>query len=131
VQWFWASWEMSAHGSWLFPEFIIFIIGPIGLYMAAAMLFPATDSGDSLDAHFLARRRPFFLILALIVASFSLSGWFVVKDPVRYQDFSRLIAIVLYGVLALTKHRGIHLVSALFILVSLFLFIYSFTLRVG
>jgi len=131
VQWFWASWELSTHGTWLFPEFIIFIIGPIGLYMAAAMLFPATDSDESLDVHFLSGRRPFFLILALILASFSLSGWFVVKDPLGYQDLSRLMAIILYGVLAVTKHRGIHLVSVLFFLGSLLLFIYFFTLRVG
>ena len=131
VQWFWASWELSTHGTWLFPEFIIFIIGPIGLYMAAAMLFPATDSDESLDVHFLSGRLPFFLILALVLASFSLSGWFVVKDPLGYQDLSRLIAIVLYGVLAVTKHRGIHMVSVLFFLGSLILFIYLFTLRVG
>ena len=131
VQWFWASWEMSTRGSWLFPEFIIFIIGPIGLYMAAAMLFPATDSDESLDVHFLAGRRPFFLILALILTSFSLSGWFVVKDPLGYQDLSRLIAIIMYGVLAVTKHRGIHLVSVLIFLGSLLSFIYFFTLRVG
>jgi hypothetical protein len=131
VQWFWASWEMSTHGTWLFPEFIIFIIGPIGLYMAAAMLFPATDSDESLDVHFLAGRKPFFVILILILVSFSLSGWFVVKDPLGYQDLSRLIAIVLYGVLAVTKHRGVHLVSVFFFLGSLLLFTYFFTLRVG
>jgi len=131
VQWFWASWELSTHGTWLFPEFLIFIFGPIGLYMAAAMLFPATDSGESLDIYFLERRKPFFLILALVIASFTLSGWFVVKDPLRYQDLSRLIAIALCGVLAVTKHRGIHLASVLSFLGSIFLFIYFFTLRVG
>ncbi len=131
VQWLWASWELHGRGAWLFPEFILFIIGPIGYFMAAAMLFPARDYGESLDGHLLERRRPFFLLLALTTASLSASGWLVVNDPVGYQDLSRLLVIALYGVLAVTRRRSFHWVSSLSILGALLWFTYYFTFRVG
>jgi len=131
VQWLWASWELHARGTWIFPELIVFIIGPIGYYMAAALLFPAKDSERSLDVHLLDRRRPFFLILVLTTASFSVSGWLVVNDPVRDQDISRLVAIVLYGILAVTGRKRVHWVIALGMLAALIWFTYSFTLGIG
>jgi hypothetical protein len=131
VQWLWASWEMLGRGAWLFPEFIVFIIGPIGLYMVAAMLFPAGDQDESLDTHLLDQRRPFFLLMALTTASYSVSGWFVVIDSVGYQDLSRLVVIVLYGFLAITRNRRIHLISSLAILAGQSWFTYFFTLQIG
>ena len=131
VQWLWASWELHARGTWLFPELILFIIGPIGFYMAAAMLFPAKDSSESLDVYLLKRRRPFFLILALTSASFSVSGWIVVNDPVRDQDIARLVGIALYGILAVTARKGFHWVIALGFLGGFLWFTYSFTLGIG
>jgi len=131
VQWLWASWELHGRGSWFFPEFILFIIGPIGYYMVAAMLFPARDSGESLDVHLLDRRRPFFLVMALTIASLSVSGWLVVNDPVRDQDIARLVVIALCGVLAVTRRKRVHWVSALSLLGALLWFTYSFTLRIG
>jgi hypothetical protein len=131
VQWLWASWEFHDRGAWLFPEFILFIIGPIGFFMAAAMLFPAGDSGESLDVHLLERRRPFFLLMALTTASFSASGWLVVNEPIGFQDLSRLIAIALYGVLSVTRRRGVHWVSSLSFLAALLWFTYYFTFQIG
>ena len=31
VQWLWGSWGYQERGDWVFPEFAIFLIGPIGL----------------------------------------------------------------------------------------------------
>lgn len=131
VQWLWASWELHGRSAWLFHEFIVFIIGPIGYYMAAAMLFPAKDSGESLDVHLSERRRAFFLIMALTTASLSVSGWLVVNDPMGDQDIVRLIAIALYGILAVTRRRGIHWVISLGLLGALLWFTYFFTFRIG
>lgn len=131
VQWLWASWELHGRGAWVFPEFIIFIIAPIGYYMAAAMLFPAADSSENLDLHLLERHRPFFVIMALTTVSLSVSGWLVVNDPIGEQDIARLIAIALYGILAVTRRRGIHWVISLGLLGALLWFTYYFTLRVG
>jgi len=131
VQWLWASWEVHDRGAWLFVDLILFIIGPIGYFMAAAMLFPAVDSGESLDVHLLNRRRPFFLLMALTTASFSAWDWFVGKEAVGYQDLFRLIAIGLYGVLAVTKHKGIQWLSSLGLVGAILWFARYFTLRVG
>lgn len=131
VQWLWASWELHGRGTWLFPEFIVFIIGPIGLYMVAAMLFPGDDSRQSMDLHLLERRRPFFLLLALTIASFSIAEWLVLSNQVGSQDISRLGVIVLYGILAVTGSRRFHLWSAVSLLGALLLFTFFFTLQVG
>jgi len=131
VQWLWASWELVDRSAWLFPEFIVFMIGPIGLYMAAAMLFPANAPKGNLDQYFLDRRRPFFLILILTIFSYSLSGWFVVNDPVGYQDLGRLIFISGLVALLIIKNRTVHLVGSVAWLGTLIVFISFFTLRVG
>jgi len=131
IQWLWASWEVHDRGPWLFPELILFIIGPIGYFMAAAVLFPSGESKESLDVHLLQRRRPFFLLMALTTASFSVSDWFVGNDASGYQDVSRLFAIGLYGILAFSGNRRIDWVVSLTVLGAVLLFTYHFTFRVG
>ena len=131
VQWLWAAWELQSRGTWAFPDFIVFILGPIGLFMVAAMLFPRGDHGDRLDVHLLERRRPFFLLLALTVASYTVSEWLVVSGRIGGQDLSRLVVIALLGVLAVTERKWVHVATVLFLLGSLLWFTYSFTPRVG
>jgi hypothetical protein len=131
VQWLWASWELQGRGTWVFPEFIIFILGPIGLYMVAAMLFPRSDPGDRLDRHLMERRRPFFIIFALTVASYSVSEWLVVSGRIGNQDLARLIVIALLGVLAVTGRKRVHLWGGITVLLGILWFTYFFTLQVG
>jgi hypothetical protein len=131
VQWLWATWELHDRGDWLFPEFILFMIGPIGLYMVAAILFPAVDTGESLDVHLQDRRGAFFVVLALTFASFSAADWLVANNPVGDQDIARGIGIVLCGILAKTRHKVVHWMTALFILGALVWFTSTFTLRIG
>ena len=131
VQWLWSSWALEDRGSWLFPEFLIFLIGPIGLYMAAAMLFPAENPGESLDLHLFERHRPFFLIMAVTLASLSGASVLVVAGSVTGADVSRFSGVAMYGVLAVTRHRGVHWVCALAALGAQLWFIYTFTFEVG
>jgi hypothetical protein len=131
VQWLWAGWELQARGTWAFPEFIVFILGPIGLYMVAAMLFPRDDISDRLDVHLMERRKPFFLLNALTIASYSVSEWIVVSGRIGDQDIARLVVIALLGVLAVSERKWVHLSSAVFLLGGLVWFTYSFSLRVG
>jgi len=131
VQWLWSSWALEGRDAWLFPEFFVFIIGPIGLYMAAALLFPATNSEESLDQHLWERQRPFFFIMALTLASFAVASWIVVAGPLRAVDVPRLMGIAWFGVLAVTRHRGFHWVAAIVTFGIQLWFIYTFTFEVG
>lgn len=131
VQWLWAGWELQTRGTWAFPDFIVFILGPIGLFMVAAMLFPRDDRGDRLDVFLMERRKAFFLLLALTIASYSVSEWLVVSGRFGDQDISRLVVIILFGILAATERKWVHYFGAAFLLVGLLWFTFSFTLQVG
>ena len=131
VQWLWAGWELEGREAWIFPDFILFILGPIGLFLVAAMLFPREDLGERLDVHLMKRRRPFFLLLALTIASYSVSEWLLISGGVGYQDLSRLVAVAMFGVLAVTERKWVHFSIAAFLLGGLLWFTYSFTLRVA
>lgn len=127
VQWLWASWELRGRGEWVFPEFMLFIVGPVGLYMAAAMLFPSASSTEPLDAHLIARRRPFFLLISLIYFSYSLSDWFVFDQGLGEQDISRLIGVSCFVILAVTDRRGVHWALSVALLALMLRFAFYYT----
>ena len=103
MQWLWASWEVRDRDLWLFQDFILFLSGPIGLYMAAAVLFPRADSLNTLDEHFLQRRLPFFSLLVLVNLSYVLSDRLVVEGRFTSQDVVRAIGIGLFTWLAVRR----------------------------
>jgi len=53
----WGIWGLRDREEWIYPEFVLFIFGPVGLYMAAAILagvgsrlhvmFTLTNTGSS------------------------------------------------------------------------------------
>jgi hypothetical protein len=132
VQMAWGLWALRVRETWLYPEFLLMLLGPILLYMAAAVLFPSVRSSDEgLDDYLIRRRRPFFLLMAAYVVFSALySGFLLNSDLKLIPVVFRVTAFALFIVLAIIGNRRAHLFLGLAIFVSQLLFTYLFTFMV-
>lgn len=131
VQWMWAQWALHEMSEWTFPVFGLGLMEPIGLYMGAAILFPAESSPKPLDEHLLAHRRSFFPIAAGTLAVFLASDWVHGDEPGIGEIVPRVVGILFCGILATTGNRKFHWTAVTILLVLLAWYIYAFTFRVG
>ena len=74
VQLAWGLWGLRLREQWRYPEFLLLLLAPMLLYLAAAVLFPSAGSDENLDAHLMRRRQPFFLLMAAYVLVTALFG---------------------------------------------------------
>jgi hypothetical protein len=131
VQWLWSQWSNSERGEWAFPEFALLLLEPIGLYLVAALLFPAENSRTTLDEHILAHRRSIFPIAGATLALFLISNLIGPTVPTVGKVVPRVVGILGCGVLTVTGSRRIHWAILTLFLLMLPWYIYAFTFRVG
>jgi hypothetical protein len=128
----WAQWELRVRSEWTFPEFLLFALTPLVLFVASALLFPAQGAARQLDAHYFARNRPFFSVMVVLLLAASLEDWILAGESVGGgQDLFRALAAVLFVLAASTRTRWIHWCVGLAFLAELSLFILSFAFGVS
>jgi hypothetical protein len=116
VQLAWGLWGLRSREAWRYPEFLLLLLGPVVLYLTAAVLFPSASS-ERADLHLLRRRRSFFVLNIGYVTVTALYGWLLYDQgwPLG-PTLMRLAVIVVLGTLALTEKRAIHWTGGLLIL---------------
>lgn len=123
----WALWGLRIRTEWRYPEFVLLLLGPVTLYLAAAVLFPR-ESDDTLDHHLLRRRRPFFLLNVGYVLLTGLFSWFLYREGWQPgQTVMRLVVAAVLVTLALTGRRSIHWGIGLLIFASHLWWTYLFS----
>jgi len=132
VQTWWAMFELRTQARWTFLGFLVVLLHPIVLYLAAAVVLPDAggDATIDLEANYYAHARWLFgLLMALIVASlvrpvvlaggraldadfFTQSGFFVLAGAAvatrsrRFHEIASVtFAIVIVGYIALLFAR--------------------------
>jgi len=124
----WGLWLLRSMDEWRYPEFLLLLSGPILLYMAAAVLFPAAASSGDLDTHLMRRRRAFFLLMLSYVCFTALFEFFLLDNGLELVPTAfRLIAAALLAALAISDGRRLHWVLALAVLASQLWFTYAYT----
>lgn len=124
----WGLWLLRSMDEWRYPEFLLLLSGPIVLYMAAAVLFPADASSGDLDTHLMRRRRAFFLLMLAYVCFTALFEYFLLNNGLELASTAfRLLGASLLAVLAISERRRLHWVLALAVLASQLWFTYSYT----
>ena len=132
IQHLWAKWNLESKSDWTFSEFILFLLPSIVLFLVAALLFPAPEQQEDLDAYLLRRRRPIFGMLAALMFIFSVEAWVLFDDaPGGSQDIVRLIQFINLSVLMLTERRWVHGFIALLTFSIMLSFAFQFTPWVG
>jgi hypothetical protein len=132
VQLAWGLWGLRTKVEWQYPEFLLLLLAPVILYLTAAVIFPSTGSGESLDAHLMRRRRPLFLLLTCYVLVAGLFNWLLFDEELTLTSaMIRLPAVAMLVTLATTERRSVHFVLALVVLAMQLWFTYVFTFVVG
>lgn len=124
----WGLWLLRSLEEWRYPEFLLLLTGPIVLYMASAVLFPATVQSGNLDAHLMQRRRAFFLLMLAYVCFTALFEIFLLHGDLELvPTVLRLVGASLFAALAISRSRRLHWVLALAVLASQLWFTYAYT----
>jgi len=105
----WGLWLLRSMDEWRYPEFLLLLSGPLVLYMAAAVLFPAAASGADLDAHLMQRRRAFFSLMVAYVGFTALFESFLLDHGLELDPTAfRLVAASLLMALVISERRRLH-----------------------
>ena len=124
----WGLWLLRSTEQWRYPEFLLLTSGPILLYMAAAVLFPASAAGGDLDAHLMQRRRAFFLLMVAYVCFTALFEVFLLDNALDLVPaLFRVTGALLLATLAISHRRWLHWTLALMVLASQLWFTYAYT----
>lgn len=126
VQIFWAEWQLQFRSDWSLIQLLIFLMPPLLLFLAASLLCPRTAESTHLDAFFLERHKPFFLVLIAFLVSASVETWFLLGRP-GTSDVVRAGLLIMCITLALNSNRQLHLWGALIWIGTLIGFAVSFT----
>ena len=132
VQLAWGLWGLRSKAEWQYPEFLLLLLAPVLLYLAAAVIFPNVEVDEGLDSHLIRRRRPFFLLLTGYVIVAGLFSWLLFDEDLTLTSaVIRLPAVAILATLAITGRPRVHLVLALAVLALQLWFTYAFTFVVG
>lgn len=124
----WGLWLLRSMEEWSYPEFMLLLAGPILLYMASAVLFPAAASSGDLDAHLMQRRRAFFPLLLAYVCFTALFDVFLLDNGLEpLPTAARVLAASLFATLTISDRHRVHWVLALIVLAAQLCFTYAYT----
>ena len=127
LQQWWESWGLQSIEHWNFGSMLWMLAGPVGLYIAAHLLFPKAANNADLESHYFDNSRAFWLIAAAVVVVATLFRPISFGMPLL--DFDNLVSIVLFGssvLLALIKNRIFHKIVTPLLLIALLLDIFVF-----
>ena len=130
VQWWWAAFGMRGQLDWHFFAFLYFLLGPMLLYLAAALVLPNVEPGARYDlrAHYFRHHRPFFGTLAV-------STGLALVRAVQAADLQAAVldglGVALLVTLAASRNPRVHAAGTAAGAVLLVAFIVAETLRLG
>jgi hypothetical protein len=121
VQQFWSRWEFVGREEWSIIQLALFLLPALLAYLAAALLSPPTSLSGQVDEYFLSRRRPFFVILIMLMVSDTIEDRFNLGELNLDIDALRLAMISLFIGGMLSTRRSIQIgvaAAAILILVT-------------
>lgn len=130
VQWWWAAFGFRARAEWNFFSFMLVLLVPVLLYLAAALVLPTEDGGDSydLEAHYFGIHRLFFAVLG---AATVLEAVRALRVPDPQAVALNAAATLLLFSLAIVRHRRYHAFGTGVAALLLLLFVVAETLRIA
>lgn len=130
VQWWWAAFGFRHRTDWDFFSFLLILLVPVLLYLAAALVLPPADERGRYDLrkHYFGIHRLFFLVLA---AATLLEMARALRVPDPQAAGLNFAATVLLGSLSLVKSPRYHAVGTALGILLLAAFIVAETLRIA
>lgn len=130
----WTLWNLRLLRGWDFFSFLLMLLAPVLLYVAAAFLIPKVEPGLSLDLkeYFYENHSAFFGVGAAFTALLSTQNWLLTgrMSPAPATAFF-VTWFVMLCVSAVVRNERFHAAVVLLVGLLFLLFVVSFGLRLG
>lgn len=130
----WTMWNLRLVRDWNFFSFLLLLVAPVLLYVAAAFLIPKVEPGASIDLreYFYENHSAFFGVSAAFTALIGMENW-LLTGRLSPAPVTAVFAVwfVLLCVSAVLKNARYHAAVGLLLGLSFLLFIVLFGLRLG
>jgi cell division protein FtsW (lipid II flippase) len=130
----WTMWNLRLMKAWNFFSFLLLLLGPVLLFVAAGFLVPKVEPDKPVDlkAYFYENRGWFFGTNATFTALISVENWLLTGRPSPAPVTATFaVWIVLLCVSAFVRNERYHAAAALLIAALFLIFIIMFGLRLG
>jgi len=128
AQFIWGAWDFYGDQTeWLFAAYLLDLTAPVALYLISVTLFPKADVSGGLDHHLIARRKPIFLLLGLVMLIYSLEDWLLLGTGITSQDLHRGAVLAVCLILAQTERPTVHWVLGVALLADVVIYALVFT----
>jgi cell division protein FtsW (lipid II flippase) len=130
----WTMWNLRLVREWNFFTFLMLLLAPVLLYVAAAVLIPKVDGETpfNLREYFYENRAAFFSVSAAFTVLMGTENWLLTG---RLSPWRVTIIFASWFVLlcasAIVKDRRWHAAIALLVSLLFLLFVFMFGLRLG
>ena len=130
----WTMWNLRLVRNWDFFSFLLILLAPVLLFVAAALLIPKVAADTSLDlrTYFYENHSAFFGVNAAFTALLSVENWLLTGrlSPARITVVFA-VWFVLLCISAVVKSPRYHAAMALLFGILFLLFVILFGLRLG
>lgn len=130
----WTMWNLRLLRDWNFFSFLLLLLPPVLLYVAAAFLIPKVETEDSIDLreYFYENHSAFFGVNAAFTALMGAENWLLTGHPLPLRVtaiFAFWFALLCLS--AFIRNARYHAAVALLFVLLFILFIIMFGLRLG
>ena len=130
----WTMWNLRLLGNWNFFSFLLLLLAPILLYVAASLLIPTVKPSGVIDlrASFYENRQAFFVVNAAFTVLMSAENWLLTgrMSPGRVSGIFAAWLLLL-SASAIIKNARYHAASGLICALLFLIFVTLFGLRLG
>jgi hypothetical protein len=127
LQQFWSKWTHQSLADWSVVELGLFLAPSFLAFLAASLVSPSRVDDVEMDQYFLARRKPVFVVLALLMISYSFEEWFLTETVTWTSDLIRLLSVALFAIPFVFEQKRIQLACALAATALLVTFTFGWT----
>jgi hypothetical protein len=130
----WTMWNLRLVRSWNFFSFLLILLAPVLLYVAAAFLIPKVEADTAIDlrAYFFRNHSAFFSVNAVFAALMGMVNW-LLTGHLSPRPITLIFGVwfILLCISAFVKSARYHAVIALLFGLTFLLFVVLFGLRLG
>lgn len=129
VQWWWAAFGLRGQAEWNFFSFLLILLVPVLLYLAAALVLPPDQKDGEYDLreHYFGIHRLLFIVIATATLLETVRALRVADDQAARLNFA---GTLLLGSLAIVRNPRYHALGTALAALLLIAFVVVETLRI-
>ncbi len=132
VQHWWGSWGLRGIETLSFPGFILFVAGPVVLFLLGYLAFPSVVASRDLGAYYREQAPVLWSLVALSLLTTMFFRPLVLGEALATKvTLARGVGVLLCGVLAFSRRRSVHAIGVVLAASLLVAYVFLFALWQG